>query len=175
MSIASEMLRALKRLIYSDCEWLRSYEIEALTAFYLHLEKADRSKLIRQFEHLDMIQRSPNGKLLQFFDGLDSLRKNWAHDIKIMPDQSVIGFQFSVKKEHSLYLRFVIFLGKGGFGEIQFIRKPELYQPRARKTKEVADLLKAASVVDGLHTVIFEKIISENEEYDLERELDLKP
>jgi hypothetical protein len=175
MSITSEMLRALKRLIYSDCEWLRSYEIEALTAFYLHLEKADRDKFIHQFEHLDMIQRSPNGKLLQFFDGLDTLRKSWSDDIKIHSEHSIIGFKLSVKKKHSLYLRFVIFLGKGGVGEIQFIKKPELYQPRVVKTKEVANYLKTPAEFDELHTVIFEKVISENEEYNHERELGLKP
>ncbi|OEJ08034.1 hypothetical protein BHE89_14475 [Shigella sp. FC1967] len=78
MSKITNLMRLMKKIVYSDCEWLRSYEVDALRTFYHHLNDIDKGKLLKQFDRLDMMERSSNGKLLQFFDALDTVRKKMA-------------------------------------------------------------------------------------------------
>ncbi|MDX5050559.1 MULTISPECIES: hypothetical protein [Gammaproteobacteria] len=171
MSTITNLMRLMKKMVYSDCEWLRSYEVDALMAFYHHLNDIDKRKLLKQFERLDMMERSSNGKLLQFFDALDTVRKKWPRDIKIGAANPVSGYKLSCTKGSATNLRFVVFLGMGGIGEIQFLKMPTEYNSKAAKVVDIKKILSESSsfCLEGLFT--FNGMVSDDEEQNLEDEL----
>lgn len=171
MSMISNIRRTIKKVIYTDCEWLRSYEVEALVTFYLHLNDIDKCKLIYQFKRLDMLDRSPNGKLTQFFDGLDTIRKDWPEEIRINADMPIEGYQFVIKNSNKIYTRFVLFLGKGGLGEVQFTKMPATFSEKVCKVTQIAEVLLNLPKLSENKTSIFEKIISEEEVIQLDDDL----
>ncbi len=174
MSMMSSIRRALKKSLYTDCEWLRCYEVEALVTFYQYLNKSEKNKLIHQFRRLDMLERSPSGKLIQFFDGLDTIRKNWPEEIKIEPGTPMAGYQFAIENNGEVDTRFVVFLGKGGLGEIQFTKTPVEYNNGTSKVVQIGKILSEEPELPEGKTFLFEKLISEEEEqqlaYDLNRD-----
>ncbi|EMF7390460.1 hypothetical protein V4F62_004522 [Vibrio parahaemolyticus] len=171
MSVISNVIRSLKKAVYSDCEWLRCYEVEALTAFYLHITEEDKGKLIQQFKRLDMMERSKSGKLLQIFDGLDTVRKKWPKEIKIYPDEPISGYKFALEKAGKEYAKFVLFLGRGGIGEIQFEKMPSKYQSKVAKVVDIQVLLSKAKELSCETTYVFKGVVTDEEEQRLEEDL----
>ncbi|MCC4236950.1 hypothetical protein LL266_10580 [Vibrio anguillarum] len=171
MSVISNVIRSIKKTVYSDCEWLRCYEVEALTAFYLHMVEEDKDKLIQQFKRLDMMERSKNGKLLQIFDGLDTVRKKWPREIKICPDEPVTGYKFALKRNGKEYAIFNIFLGRGGIGEIQFEKMPSKFQSKVAKVGDIKAFLLKEKELPRETTYVFKGVVTDDEEQKLEEDL----
>ncbi|WP_171742490.1 hypothetical protein [Shigella sp. FC1967] len=47
------------------------------------------------------------------------------------------GYKFSGTKDSAANLRFVVFLGMGGIGEIQFLKIPTEYNSKAAKVVDI--------------------------------------
>ena len=129
--------RRLHKLWYPGSSWLRSYEAHSLLAFYLSRGDEEKTKLIQQFEKLDKLQRSKNGKLLQLFDCLDSTRQRWPAEIRIEPLKAVAGHKVRFGSGGDQGVA-VIFLGNGGIGEIQFTRIPPIWIDKHARVTELA-------------------------------------
>lgn len=129
----------LHRIQRPGCEWLRSYEVDAIIAFYLFLDQSEKEKLLGQFERVDFQQRSSTGILLQLFDSLDSVRMNWPDSIRISRDGLFVGYKF--KLEGKPGSQFIVFLARGGLAEIQFKRPPKSFQAKSARVRGIREIL----------------------------------
>lgn len=77
--------------------------------------------------------------LLQLFDSLDSIRINWPDSIRISRDGLSVGYKFNLLGQPSI--RFAVFLGRGGLGEIQFKRTPKSFQAKSAKVRRIREIL----------------------------------
>lgn len=155
--------------MYPNCEWLRDYELLALKALFHCFEDVDKKKLKLQFNQLDMIERSPNGKLLRFFDSLDAMRKKWSSDLLIKRNKSISGYQVVLREDNKIRIRFSAFFGYGGLGEIQFIKKPTIYTDKIIKTVTVKN-----NISDNLpenFEVELEKVLTNSDSEKLEKDI----
>lgn len=131
--------RWLNRALRPGCEWLRSYEVEAITAFYLSLDEGDREKLLNQFDRVDHQSRSSTGVLLTLFDSSDDIRANWPDSIRISRDGLLVGYKFKLLGRPSI--PFVAYLARGGLAELQFKRTPESFQAKSAKVRHMRGVL----------------------------------
>ena len=167
--------RWFKKTIRPGCEWLRDYERDAIVAFFLSRSGDERSKLAQQFRRLDMQQRSPSGKLLQLFDALEPIRKGWPNSILLEPFAPLIGYQVSIQRDGNLHSRFVVFLGHGGLGEIQFAKRPSDFESRSVKISQLFATLESDPALPRGLRFQFEKTLTEDEDQELEDSLEESP
>ncbi len=167
--------RWFKKTIRPGCEWLRDYERDAIVAFFLSRSEDERGKLVQQFRRLDMQQRSPSGKLLQLFDALEPIRKGWPNSILLDSTAPLVGHQLSIQRNDKLHSRFVIFLGHGGLGEIQFTKWPSDFESRSVRISQLATPLESDPSLPPGFRFEFEKTLTEDEEQALENSLEQAP
>ena len=164
--------RWLKKTIRPGCEWLRDYERDAIVAFFLSRSEDERGKLVQQFRRLDMQQRSRSGNLLQLFDALEPIRKGWPNSVLLDAATPLVGHQVSIHRDNKTHSRFVVFLCRGGLGEIQFTKWPSLFDSRSIRISQLAASLERGPALPAGSRFEFEKTLTDDEEQELEESLE---
>jgi len=135
------------RIITGGNSWLRDYEASTIEVLFHLLPAEDKIKLLEQLKRLDIVQRSPNGKVVQVFELVDTLRKHWSSNILLpMHGDVEIAFRFKLYRDTKSYLNGIIYVSNGALTSLEYSSKPEYSDDKFIKIHQLREVLESSGL-----------------------------
>ncbi len=138
VTVASLVKKLTAIFLFSGDSWLRDYESESIAEFLNLLNSKDRNKILLQLARCNLVQRSVDGRIVQFYESIDQYRKRWGDELKVNLGGEIekkYKLDFLAKNGERVVGNF--FIGKGFITCIEYKLMPCQYNPRFIKIFEL--------------------------------------
>ncbi|WP_339339737.1 hypothetical protein [uncultured Oceanicoccus sp.] len=155
----SDVLRsAWSRLIHSGKTYLYDLEVFALKNMLIFLDGSDRKNFLQQLNKLDLVQRSPDGKIVALYESRDAYFKFWGD---ILLTNKMGGFlAYKIKLTGDVCpkknLTVEVFFHKGRISSIEY--KGKMAWPKTQKKVRLVNL-DWSVCDDGALTIISSELL----------------
>jgi len=154
MKIISVVKKIINKLIYGSETLLHAHEATSICVFQEQLSNENKEVLGMQFNKLDVFQRSPDGKVVTFFDSGDQYFKHWSDDVlfenrdeaKVISKITLEILNPSTARKNAK-LKVEVMIHEGHFAALYFNKKPsDIYQPQEHEAVLVSEVLLCKSI-----------------------------
>lgn len=142
MSIEGILKKLAATFMFSGNSWLRDYEYESIGEFLRLLNSNDKGKILSQLHKYNVIQRSHDGKIVQFYDSIDQYRKRWRDELKVdIGDKVEKKYKLDFISKNNERVVGNVFIGNGYITCIEYKILPYKYIPKCIRIYEVTKKL----------------------------------
>ena len=128
----------LKRLLYGGTSKLRTVESACIEAWSGRLSTEGAAVLKRQLSRFDLIQRSPDGRVVTFFDTNEDGHLTWKNEdlfVLRVEEVSVARVWLGTKEYPQVEIKVDVVLHRGRLSSLEFNKSPKAFRDRLTVTK----------------------------------------
>ena len=131
--IFNVLRRVWSKLIHSGKTYLYDLEVFALKNMLICFDGSDRKNFLQQLNKLDLVQRSPYGKIVSLFESRDTYFKSWGDILLDNKSNYLLAYKMKVSGDTcpKKNLTVEILVHKGRIGTIEY--KGKMAWPKRQK------------------------------------------